>query len=97
MNLAGKKLVLVNHTSGEIKDTHIIKAYSEQDILRGRSMHNQEINDIIPAGIILAIGNDLLTTMDTVNAIARRVRIFETRIVLDSRVPLISRKKFNTW
>lgn len=78
INLAGKKLILVNDTSGEIKDTNMIKAYSGQDTLRGRRIHVQGTDDIVPEGIIFAVGNTPLTTMDTGSAISRRLRVFET-------------------
>jgi len=41
VNLSGKKLVLIHDISGEIKDTHIIKAYSGQGLLRGRKIRVQ--------------------------------------------------------
>jgi hypothetical protein len=51
----------------------------------------------MPTGIILAVGNNHLITTDTGNAIARRLRVFETALVSNSRIPLLSRVSCNTW
>jgi putative DNA primase/helicase len=96
VNLIGKKFILVNDTSGIIKDTHIIKAYSGHDLLRGRSMHRQGTVEVPPEGIIVTVGNDPLNIIDSGNAIGKRLRAFETTKVSDSRRPVIL-KRYDTW
>jgi hypothetical protein len=59
-------------------------------------MHRQGIIEVPPESIIVAVGNDPLNTVDSGNAIGRRLRVFETTKVSESRKPLIL-KKFNKW
>lgn len=91
MNLVGKKLVLVNDTTGILKDASIINAYSGGDSLRGRSMHTQGTNEVIGEGFVFMVGNSHLEVEDTGGAIARRLRVFETKKVSTSRINLLKR------
>lgn len=90
LNLMGKKLVLISDTPKYEADLSVLKAYVGGDNLRGRVMYTQGTISVRGEGMIWAMGNQALATMDSTNSVWRRVRPFKIVKISKSRVPLIA-------
>ena len=97
LNLAGKKMNVINDTEDYIQDMSIVKAYTGNDSLRARVMRQNATLEIRAAGFIVAVGNQPLNVKDSGKALARRMRPFKTKNVSSNREPLLERVSYNTW
>ena len=98
INFIGKTLVLINDTSGKLKESSTIKPYNGGDELRGRTMFNAITENILPEGIMFIVGNEPLTLDkgDYNDGMARRLKSYETVRTTTNRSPLIARNE-NGW
>lgn len=97
LNLASKKMNVINDTEDYIQDMSIVKAFTGNDSLRGRVMRQNATLEVRAAGFFVAVGNQPLNVKDAGNAIARRMRPFKTVNVSSNREPLLERTSYNEW
>lgn len=74
LNIVDKKLVLMSDTEQYSKDLSVLKALVGEDLLRGRVMFKSGTLNIRFPGLVLIVGNQLLSARDSSNAMLRRIR-----------------------
>ena len=97
LNLAGKKLNVINYIDDYIQEMSVVKAYTGNDSLRARVMRQNATVEVRASGFIVAVGNQPLNVKDRGNAIFRRMRPFKTETVSSNRKPLLKRISHNNW